>query len=99
MNPSRIEVPDLGEIAVIPSHETPERFVVAIGTTVQGFCITDPLSSTCGRFRAQPDQDYGLSKTQVQAWWKAVQGLREDGIYDEVGHQAADHQIEAYLRR
>lgn len=93
----RTEIPELGAIAVIESYASQGKVVVAIGTTQDDFCITDPFSSSCGRFKADPEQDFGVTPEQVKVWWDAVQMLREDGVYDESAHNPPDAYVTAYL--
>lgn len=85
---SRVELPDLGTIAIIDSYATPGKRVVALGTTSTEFCITDPFSSSCSRFKANPAKDYGVTVAQIKSWWDAVQMLREEGDYDESAHHS-----------
>lgn len=94
---SRTELPELGTIAIIASNVNPDRKVVAIGTTEDEFCVVDPFSSSCGRFKADPERDYGVTREQVRGWWDAVQVLREEGEYDEGAHNPSDVYVEAYL--
>jgi hypothetical protein len=96
MDPNRIELPDLGEIAVITSNFD-DDLCVSIGTTNDECCITDPFSSTCGRFKADPITEYGLTKEQVRKWWEAVKDLREDDTYSEASHNAPDDHVESWL--
>lgn len=94
---SRTELPELGTIAIISSNANPDRKVVAIGTTDDEFCVVDPFSSSCGRFRTDPERDYGVTREQVRDWWDAVQMLREEGEYDDSAHNPSDAYVEAYL--
>lgn len=93
----RIELPELGTTAMIESYATPGKTAVAIGTTNEEFCVTDPFSSSCGRFKVDPETAYGVTREQIGGWWSAVQMLREEGDYDEIAHQPSDEYIAAYL--
>ena len=97
MDPNRIELPDFGQIAIITSNFD-DNYSVAIGTTNDEFCITDPFSSTCGRFVADPTVDYGLTVEQVRGWWEAVKDLRNELCYSEQSHNAPDDYIENWLK-
>lgn len=93
----REELPDLGSVSVVDSLVTPGKSVAVIGTTDQEFCVFDPFSSICGRFMEDPEQAYGVTREQVGEWWKCVQSLREEGIYEDGAHNPSDAQIVAYL--
>ena len=43
-----------------------------LGFNYNGFFITDPSLSECGRFEMNPTKDYGLTKEQVKQLEKEV---------------------------